>query len=204
MSTIARCRPSENPFASHRIDAIDYRPQGTTWNELLTDLERLQWRAAVVGPEGSGKTTLLEALALRTESAVLVKLGGAHTSPLTAAITQLPRPITARHTVFVDAAERLGRLGWWRLRHAARKGRGLVATLHSPGRLPTLVRCDTSTALLSELVRELAPEDAGALEPILEGMFRRHGGNLRLCFQELYDVYAGRRTEMAKGLWTRG
>jgi energy-coupling factor transporter ATP-binding protein EcfA2 len=204
MSTIARCRPSENPFASHRIDAINYRPQGPTWNELLADLERLQWRAAVVGPEGSGKTTLLEALALRTQSAVLVKLGGATTSPLTAAITQLPRPIKARHTVFVDAAERLGTLGWWRLRHAARNGRGLVATLHSPGRLPTLVQCTTSSALLRQLVRELAPADAQGLEPTLDELFRRHGGNLRLCFQELYDVCAGRRAAEPKRPRARG
>jgi hypothetical protein len=199
MSTIARCRPSENPFASHRIDAIDYRPQGTTWDELLTDLERLRWRAAVIGPEGSGKTTLLEGLALRTDGAVLVRLGGEAVDPLAAAISQMPRPITARHSVFVDAAERLGWLGWWRLRHAVRNGRGLVATLHSPGRLPTLIRCGTSSALLRQLVRELAPADAQGLESTLDELYRRHDGNLRLCFQELYDLYAGRQGFGAQG-----
>jgi type VI protein secretion system component VasK len=203
MPQVARHRPSDNPFASHRIDAITYRPQGASWDELLAELERLQWRAAVVGPEGSGKTALLEALALRTEGAVMVRLGGV-ANPFAAVMSQLPRHVTGHHTVFVDAAERLAWFGWWRLRHEVRAARGLVVTLHSPGRLPALVRCTTSSALLRDLVRQLAPGDAPRLEPMLDELFTRHGGNLRSCFRELYDVYAGRGAEVAKGFGNRG
>jgi hypothetical protein len=201
--TSSPCRPSDNPFASHRIDTLGYRAQGTTCDELLAKLERLRWRAAVIGPEGSGKTTLLEALSRQTEGSVLVRLGGGKLDPRASARRQLPQPITPRHTVFVDAAERLGLPGWWWLRHAVRNSRGLVVTLHSPGRLPTLVQCHTSTPLLRELVHELAPEDADALEPRLEALFHRHGGNLRLCLGELYDLYAGRHAVVEKELGAR-
>jgi hypothetical protein len=56
-------RARDNPFATVHLHRLSYRFQGVSWNELLDRLQRLDWRAAIVGPHGSGKTTLLEALA---------------------------------------------------------------------------------------------------------------------------------------------
>ena len=92
--------------------------------------------------------------------------------------------------VLVDGAEQLGPIGWHLLLRATRHARSLVATLHRPGRLPTLIECRTRSRLLCDLVEELTPADA-QLEPGLEELFHRHGGNIRFCFRELYDVYAG-------------
>jgi hypothetical protein len=75
---------------------------------------------------------------------------------------------------------------------ATRRAGLLVATLHRPRLLPTLIECRTDLGLLRELVAELAPADAPLLEPRLDELFERHRGNIRLCLRELYDVYAGR------------
>ena len=94
--------------------------------------------------------------------------------------------------VFVDGAEQLGPLAWWRFRRIVRQATGLVITSHRSGRLPTLIECRTSPTLLRELVTELAPDDIEKLEPRLDDLFERHKGNLRSCLRELYDRYAGR------------
>jgi hypothetical protein len=73
-----------------------------------------------------------------------------------------------------------------------RHARSFVATLHQPGRLPTLIECETNSRLLHELFEELALADASAIAPSLDELFHRHEGNIRSCLRELYDVYAGR------------
>lgn len=62
----------------------------------------------------------------------------------------------------------------------------MIISSHQPGLLPTLVDCQTSPALLRELIHRLDPccnVDATAL-------YSRHNGNLRNAFRELYDLYA--------------
>ena len=53
-----------------------------------------------------------------------------------------------------------------------------------------LIECETSTALLEDLVRELSGK------PLPEGqaseLFGRHRGNIRDCLRELYDHWAAR------------
>ena len=83
------------------------------------------------------------------------------------------------------------------LLRATRHARSLVATLHQPGRLPTLIECETNSRLLHDLVEELAPTNVIALEPNLEELFLRHNGNIRLCLRELYDVFAGRSANLS-------
>jgi hypothetical protein len=188
------CAPGDNPFRSERIDGLPFRPQDCTWQELLHRLEALHWRAAVVGPEGSGKTTLLDDLAVRSPgTAARVVLRGETVRPYATARSQLPDRITPEHVVLVDGAERIGPLAWRRLTRATRRAGGLVITAHTPGKLPTLVECQTSHPLLRDLVQELAPDDFEKLDPLLEELYHRHAGNVRLCLLELYDLYAGRR-----------
>lgn len=186
-------RPADNPFASHRVEGLPYRYRGSSLPALERRLTALGGRAAVVGPKGSGKTTLTDELAGRCNGkAVRVAIPAACPNPWRAARSQLPRRVSSGHAVFVDGAEQLGPAGWRRLLHATRTAAGLVVTLHLPGRLPTLAVCRTDPALLRELVRELTPDDAPLLEPHLDELFHRHEGNLRECFRELYDLFAGR------------
>jgi energy-coupling factor transporter ATP-binding protein EcfA2 len=185
------CRPADNPFASHRVERLAFRRDGVVIADLAHQLDELGGRAAVVGPEGSGKTTLLEELAnLLPGEPVLVTIPGSCQHPWTVARDQLPRLTESYHAILLDGGEQLGPVAWRRFLLATRRARSLVATLHRPGRLPTLVECCTDHQLLENLVTELSPAGSNASE--LEDLFDRHHGNIRLCFRELYDVYAGR------------
>lgn len=187
------CRPADNPFASHRVEGLPFRQNGLSRESLLRRLVELGGWAAIVGPEGSGKTTLLEELAcVLSADPVLVRYSGDCRHPSRTARAQLPNPVTSSHAVLLDGVEQLGPFGLRRLFFAVRDASFVIATLHRPRVLPTLIECRPDPSLLVELVEELAPNEAPALGPGLDHLFKRHDGNIRLCFRELYDVYAGR------------
>jgi energy-coupling factor transporter ATP-binding protein EcfA2 len=191
-------RPADNPFAGRRVESLAYRSPDVSWRQLENRFDWLGRRCAIVGPKGSGKTTLLEAIAGRLDQTVaMVRIPGSCDNPWRAVRDQLPRPVADGHAVLVDGCEQLGAIGWRRLLHETRRAAALIVTLHRPGRAPTLVECRTEPRLLRDLVTDLAPEEASHLRPVLDRLFDRHGGNLRLCFRELYDVYAGRNSGLS-------
>ncbi len=182
-------RPADNPFAAGRIEKLAYRADGFDIASLTTRLQQMQWRGAIVGPPGSGKTTLLECLAREVGAgAELVRLTGDCNRPSLIILGQLLPPAGSGGIVLLDSAGRLGPLEWWRLR---RRYKSIVITSHRPGRLPTLAECTTSPRLLADLVRELTPQHANELEPMMHDLLDRHRGDVRACFRELYDLFAG-------------
>jgi len=190
---LARRRPADNPFASGRIEGLACRLRTVTWPQLIGRLDLLGGRTALVGPKGSGKSTLLAELAARIDGEVIeARIPGSCRDPWSFARMQLPHRVACEHSVFLDGGEQLGALAWTRLLAMTAPARRLVATVHAPGRLPTLVTLCPDVLLLRDLVRELAPEDAAVLDPLLPEIFCRHRGNIRECFRELYDLYAGR------------
>ena len=193
---LTRYRPADNPFASHRVKMNVYWDYDVDAEHLLRRLDQLGGRGAIVGPKGSGKTTLLEDLSFDIDGRVKwVRIPGSDPHPLKTALEQLDRSVTPSDRVLIDGSEQLGTIGWQRFLLATLRAGSLVATLHRPGRLPTLFECTPSPEVLSNLVHSLDPDDAVILEPHLPDLFRRHGGNIRLCFRELYDAYAGRTEE---------
>jgi hypothetical protein len=184
-------RPADNPFASHRVDSLRFRFHTAGWNTVLEELVRTGGRGAVVGPHGSGKTTLLEQLASRIDGApVSIRLDADTANPVRAALAGLPSTVAPGHAILVDGAEQLGPLGWWRFYSRARGAGTLVIASHRTGRLPTLYECSTDPQLLADLVRALSPETVDTVD--LDELFHCHRGNIRLCFRELYDRWAGR------------
>jgi hypothetical protein len=187
-------RARDNPFAVERIHTIRYRPLNMTFDQLLTRLHELNYRAAITGPEGSGKTTLFEDLqrvleqkGLKTRP-VFVNDASHLDSP---ACRQLLTELKREQIVLLDGADLIRRSDWSLLkRHTITHAYGLIITSHRRGLLPTLIECSTTPALLREIVADLQPQSRILTVEFLDTLYERHKGNLRACFRELYDLYA--------------
>ncbi len=184
----------ENPFASHRIEALPYRfPEGDDWEKLIERLKANGWRGTIVGPHGSGKTTILDQI-----------------EPLLAERGFQPRRVTLRATIdpvdrqvslgsiasmsapdflLLDGAEQLTTKQWLALQSGVVACAGCLLTQHRTGRLQTVLSCEGTPELLNELVHELC--EAWLTDGEAARLFARYHGNLRECFRELYDRWAG-------------
>lgn len=183
----------ENPFRVDRVLAIRFDPSvlGETWDDLFKRLASLHYRAAVIGPEGTGKTTFLEDVA-----------------PLLQAHGFRPRPlwmnrdeVTAQEVLgqadgagpadffLFDGAEQLS---WWQWRCFLRRTRragGILISGHRAGRLPTLLQCRTTPALLRSILGTLIPTDPLPTLAVCEELLDEHDGNVRETLRFLYDQW---------------
>lgn len=187
-------RARDNPFSTDRVLRLRYRPQGTTWEQLLSRLEALRYRAAIVGPQGSGKTTLLEDLEPHLRSRGLeprmLQLHGGQRRFKPAELHAACAGMGPQSVILLDGADHLSWLSWLAFRFRCRQAGGLLVTSHRSGLLPTLVDCTTSLNLLDALVRELIANRVDALPVALDDLFHRHRGNLRDAIRTLYDLFA--------------
>lgn len=187
-------RARDNPLTVQRVRALRYRLRGTTLVQLRQRLAKLGYRAAIVGPHGHGKTTLMEDLAadLRRDGWEIRGLR------LQAGARRLPREEqrdlfagAGRSTLlFIDGVDELAPLARWRLLRDSRRAAGLLVASHHAGPLPTLWRCETSAALLRDLLAELGVDPAALPGRPADELFARHRGDLRAALRELYDAYA--------------
>jgi len=187
-------RAGSNPFRTERLDRLQFRPQGMSWNRLRTRLGELKTRAAIVGPEGSGKTTLLTDLErhLLREGLVTVRCGAWGLRPTGSCADLGTKTGEIRGLVLlVDGADYIPFSERVRLWHAARHAAGVIETRHRRGRLPILIRTTTSVRLLEDLTLELLGSAGERVsQETLGGLFRQHRGNLRRCLLGLYDQAA--------------
>ncbi len=186
-------RACDNPFRSDRVLSVRYRfLNGDDWESILGRLDELQYRAAIVGLEGAGKTTLHEELAERLksqgQSVCWLRLNRENRHLASRLIEQAFVDVTTEDCLFVDGAEQLGFWRWQRLKRRAASLAGLVINTHTPGWLPTLVQCETTSELLHEVTGELTPDPPSTA--LLDRLFDQHDGNLRLCLRSLYDLKA--------------
>lgn len=186
-------RARDNPFAVEHVLRLRYRFRDGDWPSFLNRLHSRNYRGAIVGPKGSGKTTLLEDLAeqldtlgLRVHQVILNEQDRAY--PVTFVQT-VRLSLSEQDVILFDGCEQLSRPAWWRFRWETRRAGGLVVTTHRPGRLPTLLECQTTPDLLRDLVRSLHEPTTLATETF-ERLFEKHRGNLRDAIRELYDIAA--------------
>ena len=183
-------RAAENPFEMRRIESVPYRMSDDAWRAFDERLAATNYRGVIVGPHGSGKTTLLETLAHR--------LRGKGFDPLILRFYDRKRiwneedrvsvsRVNEGMAVLIDGGEVLNFGRWWMLRNRLRSAGAIIMTSHREFRLPTLYRCETDTALLSDLAHTIAPTHAHIFANEYESLYHAHNGNLRNAFRELYD-----------------
>lgn len=200
-----------NPFATRhtrpgRVEPLDGHGHPRDVAALLVRLAALGGRGAIRGPHGSGKTTLLEHLSREIEArgtkVERVRLrawrdgAGAAAHDLAAAFRAILR-CSAGTTVCIDGWEQMGPAAAAAAALARVRGCGLVVTTHRTPRLPLLVACDTSPALLAGIVRRLPGHASWGGVVIrdadLEAAFLSNGGDIRESLYELYDRFEERR-----------
>jgi hypothetical protein len=189
----------DNPFSTARLQHIRYRFHGSTWEQLLQRLERMNYHGALVGPEGAGKTTLLEDLEpkLRELGFTPMRLRlTQETSGFSPVMQQmLDSRVTSRHILLFDGSEQMSWMAWNRFRWRHREAGGLIITRHRPGRMRTLFKCATSPQLLMEIVEQVLEDSTKVDEELIQKLFHRHRGNVRDALRDLYDRCArGRMT----------
>jgi len=188
-------KPRLNPFASHRIDNLAYRLAGNDWINILGKLNRLNYRAAVIGPHGSGKTTFLEELATKLSA------GGHHIHSVfintnrpwmtSKELKTLRQQAKTKAIIFLDGADLLSWVQWLHIRFLVQQAKGLIITEHRPIRLPTLIQCHPSVEILDDMIGELCGPDGVQLRPFARTLFDRHRGNMHDVFRDLYMAVAG-------------
>lgn len=186
-------RARDNPFRTERTDNLRYRAPGFDWGDLMARLEVRGGRGALRGAQGTGKTTLLRELGVRLAGLGLevrsLRPSLDDRRLATSQVRELPRGAGSGTALLLDGADRVGLFEWWRLVRSAQPAGILVVTTHREGRLPTLHRCETSAALLSELATELTA--ATELSSVsLVDLFSREQGNVRTALRSLYDRFA--------------
>ena len=149
---------------------------------------------SITAPHGHGKTSLLVALfqelRRRGTPTILVRvrsLRDAWTATVAAARA-------APGTVLgIDGCDRLPRSANRVVAAVARRRRlRLVITTHREGGLPVLLRCETSPALLAALVTRLPDHGGRITTGDIDDAFRRHSGDVREAFYDLYDRFERR------------
>lgn len=191
---VSELKARENPFASKRIENLEFRfPDGVTWEDLLERLEATEFCGAIVGPHGSGKTTLVEQLVPHLKARgfrpEIIRLNSETSMRDKERLPERLRQIEKPGFILLDGAEQLSTRHWLPVRSAATRAAGFIVTVHRVSRLPVLFECSTNPGLLEELVEELT----GGRLPVSEApnLFARHSGNMRDAFRELYDRWAG-------------
>ncbi len=194
-------RPCSNPFATRhtRPGVLSWQPVTDAPEVLLQRLEQLGGRGAICGPHGSGKSTLLRHLAAaaagRGRPTRLVALRSK--ADFGRALAAIVATAGRGHWLGIDSWEKLGPAGHPLAWLAAQRGGQIVVTTHQPtASWPVLLNIRPDEETFHRLVTHLLRQADGCLNsaavfdpPQLSAVFRRHQGNFREAFFELYDCF---------------
>ena len=184
-----------NPFVVQRTDAIPFDFRDTPFDgmdDFFDHVSRSQFRGAIVGKHGRGKTTLLcdlnRALKDRNMDCELLFIprNRAEQGELLGGSTEKGRRGTI---LLVDGIERLPFLRRQQLISESKRFAGFIATTHRRGRLPTLLRCQTSVETLMSILKSLGT-NSQQTQSAARALLSTHRGNIRSVLRDLYDGFA--------------
>lgn len=176
-----------NPFRTERLERIPFRFDTGDWDSNLLRLQKMNYRAAIVGRKGSGKTTLLEQLQGRLQQHyVSLPLDRTHHAEV------LSDAVVASQSGKIVLFDGVERFSFWQrqsLFSGTASGPGLIVNVHRRCRLKTWVHCRTDPQLMTELLKDLGFTDPRVVEAG-QAALKRCRGNVREAFLELYDQFA--------------
>ncbi len=184
----------DNPFASHRVEAVPFCFAEGDWTSNLSRLQAMNWRGAIVGNQGSGKTTLMLEMKARLEQHFSGKLTANYcflsrdSRDHPKEIKRLGHAASRGQILLVDGIERLGRLRRWRLLQGNSGQTRLVVTAHGPTRLPVWIHCQTNWSLMKTVLQSLVESPDEWLVRETSRLFEMHRGNIREVLRSLYDL----------------
>ncbi|MCC6953365.1 MAG: hypothetical protein IT290_04540 [Deltaproteobacteria bacterium] len=186
-------RPSENPFATHRLESLELSLDGTSLDELCARVEVPGSRYCILGAHGSGKTLLLDSLraSLIRKGAHCRSFSLEHGEQLESILHRAQgAQLLSEAFVFIDGADSISRPRWLALRAKLRRAKSVIVTSHSRAIYPVLCRMQMTPELFHSLVGKLV--DPQTIGVDLSELLREHNGNARNAFLSLYDLSAHR------------
>jgi predicted ATP-binding protein involved in virulence len=187
-----------NPFASRYVESIAFQCPGLSFEEIMARLKKLNYRAAIIGPEGSGKTTLLETIGKRLQQTgfktIYVRLNEENKKLKKDLFNHNPKTRIIDHAFLVDGAEQLTWMAWKLFCLHIKNAGAVIITSHAETRrirmMPTLLNTTTCPDLLYDLVFKLIGKKDMVSRQEITRLFNCHHGNIRLALRELYDIWA--------------
>ena len=186
----------ENPFRADQIEEkLPFDPTlwDTTWSNIFETWKTLHHRAAVVGPHGSGKSTLLKSLKKHFETEHLeceyLFLNDRKKKLDHIDIHRIR--VSSSIILLLDGAEQLNPLHWFIFQYLTRHHR-LITTQHKECRLATLIHSKTNVFIAQMLLEKLClpQKEKAELDVYIAPLLKKHNGNIREVFRELYDLYS--------------
>ncbi len=182
-----------NPFTSRHVESLAFQCPDMSLAAIMSRLKKLNYRAAIVGPEGSGKTTLLETIGDRMRQdgfkRVYIRFDEENKRLKKDFFDPIPKKLIKGHAFLVDGTEQLSWMAWKRFCLYTKNAKAVIITSHVKKKMPTLLNTTTSPELLYDLVLKLVGEEEMVSKQEISRLFDSHQGNIRLALRTLYDIW---------------
>ena len=180
---------SINPFSTKfiRPGAITYQCKpGESISYYVDKFLSFGMRGQVIGPHGTGKSTfvitLQKELVAQGYKVCLITLHSTDKSEL-----KHLRSLDRHSILILDGFEQLPFWRrWWIIQSTRWRSIGLLTTSHRSFGLPTLLETSVDLETAQNLIKMLTHSEA---PNNLDSLLKKHNGNLRETFFDLYDEY---------------
>lgn len=180
----------KNPFRVYRIEKLKYCPP-ESGKKLLKRFKENNLKGEVSGLHGFGKSSFLDYFAslLSSEGFGLRRIGRQSRCPF----KSLFKGLLKREVVIIDDFDVMP--AGFRLAVKILSGNfyGLILSVHTGGKLPSLLELKPDVNLFIMLTNKLA-SDAYS-EDVLKKIFFKNSGNIREAFRELYELCSAKEPE---------